>query len=141
MFEDTIIPMLRADQDLSAILTQFGGQSAVFAVSGPEEVKIGDRYIVVRISASQPIPGDPIVSGDMHVDYYDYGSSRVNAATVARRVEDMLDQIIIDSAELSDIRLSIIAAGDIPATDPRAIHHNTHFGFRATRKQWIINNF
>lgn len=134
MFESTILQILQNDAELSSYVTTYAGQSAIFSEFAPEGAT--KPYITFRIdrrSSDHPA----IAEFSLYTDYWDYGTSRVNARKASERMEILLDKRYFEHERYSRIRVSFFSGGMVDEDDPLVIHYNQQFSVRACRKKWI----
>jgi hypothetical protein len=137
MFYVELTNFLRSCTELAATVTSYtdslGSYPAIFGDAAPESAKM--PYVVFRIEGDK-IPNSIIKKSNIHIDYYDYGDSRIIADDFAKFIVDALDKTILQSENFTDIRISLMSDGYVPASDSRTIHHNTIFNSRASRSGW-----
>ena len=134
MFYSEIVTILRATPDVANTVATFENEPAVFSNEAPESAE--KPYIIIRIETS-PLVDNVVSSGNLYIDYYAFNESRITADSAVIAVESLLDTNKIRTENLTDIRFSLINEGYLPESDPRSIHHNSTFSFRAARSGWM----
>jgi hypothetical protein len=136
VFYPELIDFLRTDAAITGTVNTYEGAPSIFSDESPEGAE--RPYIVVRIATDKHRDSVMMLS-DVYIDYYDFNTSRVTADAAANAITDRLDTIAITSANLTDIRFSLMSRGYIRLRedDPRMIHHNSTFSTRAARSRWM----
>ena len=138
MIESTVIALLHADSLLASKVTTYNSLPAIFADQAPEDAV--KPYIVFHISNMARTEDSILFDGDLQIDFYDFGPSWANCDIAMERIENLLDQQVLQSPRLNDVRVSLDNSGPIPESDPREIHYNSVFSIRGIRKRWIIQH-
>lgn len=134
MIESVILTALSADTVLKSLISTFNGQPAIFSDTAPEGVT--KPYITFRLDR-RGANDLAVAEFSLYVDYWDCGSSKVNARKASERIEFILDQKDFEHERYSTIRVSFFSGGPVEEDDPKAIHYNQLFNIRAFRKKWI----
>jgi hypothetical protein len=133
MFDSELKRYLETDAELVSYVGTHAGLPSVFSEAAPEGVAF--PYIVFRIVvAATEAPA--VCRGVVFVDYYNYDTSRTRARKVAEKIEYLLDHKILNHDRYDSIRFFFSDGSFTPEPDPRAIHYNVQFDFRAGRKAW-----
>lgn len=134
MIESAIINALAADVDLTALLSTYKAEPAIFSEFAPEDAEQPYSVVSIRVSG---VAGDPVHAFTVMIDTYDYNRSSVNIRKIAERIEYVLDQSKLSHDRYDSIRLYFFAGSQSPEDDPRQQHYNSQFMARAGRKKWM----
>lgn len=136
MFETTLLPVLKNDATLAALVSSYKSAAAVFSDCAPEAAELPFAETIIQENSV----GDSVVASFLvQIDYYTQATSGKNARAFCQRVIELLDGAQIDSdARYHKIRL-FISSGPlkIEEGDPRDIHYQVTFSARAGRKKYI----
>lgn len=148
MFEATLYTKLIGDGELANILATYEGAPSIFNLYAPEQATAPPYpipnapslpYMTFDIDENSA-PMDVIDRFLINIDYFDFGTgtSRANARLAMKRVEFILDPIVIRTdPDYDSIRIWKESVGEIRETDRREIHYNIRLTARAGRKAWM----
>ena len=136
MFEKTYINLLAADSALTALLSTFEGNPAIFSSAAPQKatrpyIVFGiDKIAVENLAAS----GFGIVN-----DIYHRQESGVELREIAERIEFVCDRALIrtdDGGRFQAIRLYYEDYREVENSDVKIRHGVVRLSARAGRKKW-----
>lgn len=135
MFDSALLAKLQGDPELVALVSDFGGQPAIFSEAAPETAEL--PYVVFRIERSST-ESPAVQKFNVYVDYFNRDTTAVQARAASERIEFVLDRAELEHERYSCIRLFFYSGGIVEDyEDPRAVHYNLLFEARAGRKKWI----
>jgi hypothetical protein len=134
MFESAIVGALKNDNELSALLTKYKGEPAIFSPMAPEGAKM--PFVTFRI-VLRNAEGGPIQDFYVFCDVYDRSTNAEPMRKAVERIEYTLERAHLTHERYDTIRMFQFAGSDVPEENPCDLHYNIQFKARAGRKKWM----
>lgn len=114
-------------------MSTFENSPSIFSEAAPESVAF--PYITFRI-LRMSAEDSSVQKFTIFLDYWDYDLSRSTARKAGKRLERLLDNIILQHDDFKSIRIFYFDDSFIQESDPRTIHLNMQLSARAGRLKW-----
>ena len=137
MFEAALLIDLQSDTNLTAYVSTYRSQPAIFSEFAPEDVVT--PYLVFTINSSVETSFIGVEIFTIMLDIYGRNKSRAACRAAANAVKNRLETIALNSSRYDNIRFRFFSGSPVPADDPMDIHYNLQFSARAGRKDWMEN--
>jgi hypothetical protein len=135
MFEKEIIDIIACLPE-NNLLSAYRGRPSIFSGCGPEDVDF--PYVVINIEELSP-PDSIITRFQIDANVFDYGTSEKTARDISFCISNAIDNIRINNARFTDIRIRRGIRFKIDVPDPRGIHYLVRFDARGSRFYWTKN--
>jgi hypothetical protein len=144
MFESSLLRVLQANTDITALLSTYQGRPSIFSEFAPQDAEL--PYLIFRIGTIATMDVS-IQRFNIVIDIYDKKTSYKNIRSVAFQTQLFLDRARIAHSRFGKIRIYYFSDGEVDEMglggareyDPRSIHWNMLFKARSGRKEWSRN--